>query len=217
MTTDRRFADLTLAAFSEALAAETPTPGGGSASAVAAALAASLLSMVARLSLGRERYAPYAATISRSIEVADRARLRFLALADEDAAAFAAWGTARRMPHGSPEETAARDVAVADAALHAAEVPLEMVRECDLLADQVERAAGRTNLHAASDLDVAALLVDAAARAAAANVIVNAPGVRDRAVADRMLHEVEARLHAIEATAARIHELTRTGTLRQPE
>jgi glutamate formiminotransferase/formiminotetrahydrofolate cyclodeaminase len=217
MTTERRFADLTIATFSEALAADTPTPGGGSASAVAGSLAASLLAMVARLSLGREKYAPFAATIERSIEVAERARVRLLELADLDAAAFEAWGAARRMPHGSLEEGAVRDAAVAAAALRAAEVPLEIVRECDLLADQVERASGRTNLHASSDLDVASLLVHAAARGAGANVIVNMPGIRDRAAADRMLHEVETRLHAIEATVARIRQLTRSGTLRHPE
>ena len=67
-----------------------------------------------------------------------------------------------------------------------------------------------------SDL-VAAMLAHAAARGAGANVIVNAPGIADRDAADRMLREVETRLHRIEGAVARIHQLVRSGALRDPE
>lgn len=211
------YADLTIAAFTQLLASETPTPGGGSASAIAASLAASLVAMVARLSAGRPRYAPYAATIADVEAAAEAARVRFLELADADAAAYAAFSAARRLPREDAAAAATRDAAVATAALEAARIPLEMVRTCELLADATERLAGRSNLHAASDLDVAALLCHAAARGAGANVHVNIPFLTDRAAAEAWPREVEARLHAIDATVARIHGIVRSGDLRSPE
>jgi formiminotetrahydrofolate cyclodeaminase len=213
----RAYADLTVRGFSEILASAAPVPGGGSASAIAASLAASLTAMVARLSADRPRYAQYANTHSRALEVAEAARTRFLALADEDAAAYAAFGDARRMSKETPEEIAARDVAIAQAAMKAAEVPLEVVRQCQGLIHEIESLAGRSNLNASSDLDVGALLIHAAARGAAANVIINLPSIADRKATDAMLSEVESRLHDIESAVARVHGQVRSGNLRGPE
>src|SRR6188508_2979591 len=80
--------ELSLRSFSDLLASDAPTPGGGAASAVVASLGASLLAMVARLSQGRERYAPFKGTIERALVVADGARTRLLELAQEDAGAY---------------------------------------------------------------------------------------------------------------------------------
>jgi len=211
------FADLTLRGFSEALASDAPTPGGGSAAAISASLAASLTAMVARLSADRPKYAPYTRTHAHALDAAEAARLRFLDLADEDAAAFTAFGDARRLPRETPEEIAIRTVAVAEAATRAAEVPLDVVRECHALVHEIESLAGRSNLNAASDLDVGALLVLAAARGAGANVIINIPSIHDRRVTTSLLTEVETRLHEIESAVARIHGHVRSGNLRGPE
>lgn len=213
----RSFADLTVSAFSEALASAAPTPGGGSASAIAASLAASLTAMVARLSADRPKYAPYVKTHARALDAAEAARTRFLALADEDSDAYAAFGAARKLPKETAAETAARDAAIASAAVRAAEVPLEVVRQCHALIHEVESLAGRSNLNAASDLDVGALLVLAAARGAGANVIINLPSIEDRKVTTAMLSEVETRLHEIESAVARVHGQVRSGNLRGPE
>ena len=100
-----------------------------------------------------------------------------------------------------------RDDAVIQAAHQAARVPMLVVRECYALIDQVDRLAGRSNLNAASDLDVAARLLEAAARGAGANVIVNLPAIGDERLADSMLGELEVRLHEM---------VSAVGTDRQP-
>jgi formiminotetrahydrofolate cyclodeaminase len=212
-----RFADYTLAGFSDALASDAPVPGGGSASAVAASLAASLLVMVARLSSGRPRYAAYAATHERAIASGEFARHRFLELADEDATAYAAYGTARKLPKGSPEEEGIRAAAVHAAARRAAEIPLEVVRNCHELAELIESLTGRSNVNAASDLDVAAMLAQAAARGAGANVLVNLPDVDDAEFSGTALADLEGHLHLIESIVAGVHSQVSSGGPREAE
>ena len=208
--------DLSLRSFSDLLASDAPVPGGGSASAVVASLGASLLAMVARLSQGRDRYAAYASTIRSALEAADAARGRLLTLADEDAAAYRGLVDARaaaRADGGSDGAAAA----VREAAREAARVPMAIVRECYAVMEHVDRMAGRSNLGAASDLDVAARLLEAAARGAGANVLVNLDSMGDDRLADSMLGELEARTHELVSAVARIASQVRSQGLRPPE
>lgn len=211
------FASLTLDRFTEALASAEPVPGGGSASAVAASLAASLLSMVARLSVDRPKYAAFDATHRRALAAGEQARARFLALADEDAGVFRTFSTALKLPRDTDEAIRQRKAALETAALDAARVPLEVVRLCHAIADQLEAMAGRSNLNAASDLDVGALLCDAAARGAGANVVINLDTVPDLPESGPMLAELQERLDGIGKSAARTHEQVGSGMLRDPE
>jgi methenyltetrahydrofolate cyclohydrolase len=189
-----------------ALSSADPTPGGGSAAAIAAALGASLLAMVARLSLGRPRYAEHAALHAEALAAADGARRHFLELADADASAYAAYRSARQMPHATDEEAVARDAASRLAARQAASVPLAVVQECHRQVEFVERLAGHSNASASSDLGVASLLLECAARGAAANVLVNVAAVGDEVYAVAVTSEVEERLRHIHDAAARTHE-----------
>ena len=214
---DRPVAELTLGGFAEALASEAPVPGGGAAAAVSAALGASLTAMVVRLSLDRPKYADHAALHGEALERSDAARLHFLALADADARAYAAYRTARSLPHGSDEETAAREAATREAARGACQVPLDVVKACHAQVELVERVVGRTNLYVASDLDVAALLLDSAARAAAANVRVNLGSIGDEGFASAVSVELDQRLQQIQSTADRARERVAKGALRRPE
>jgi formiminotetrahydrofolate cyclodeaminase len=199
-------ARMSVADLSEAIASSTPTPGGGSAAAVAAALGASLIAMVARLSLGRPKYEAHAALQADAVSSADRARSRLLQLADDDAAAYAAYRDARRLPHATEPEAAARQAASATAARAATSVPLATVQECHRLIEVAEQLVGRSNAAAASDLDVASLLLHAAARGAATNALVNLPAVGDEIFSAAVTSEVEERLLRIQASASRVHE-----------
>lgn len=199
-------AGLTVADLTSALSSASPTPGGGSAAALAGSLGASLVAMVARLSQGRPRYEAHAALHAEVLSDADAARLRFLQLMDEDADAYAAYRRARQMTHATDDETAARDAASRLAARDAASVPLAVVQACHGLLGLVERMVGRSSLSAASDLDVAALLLECAARGAAENALVNLPAVEDEAFATAVTTEVTERLRQIEGATARTRE-----------
>ncbi len=214
---DRPVAEMTLGGFVEALASKAPVPGGGAAAAVSAALGASLTAMVVRLSLDRPKYADHSALHAEALERSDAARARFLELADADATAYAAYRAARSLPHETEQETEAREAATREAARGAAQVPLEVVKACHAQVELVERVVGRTNLYVASDLDVAALLLDSAARAAAANVRVNLGAIGDEGFASAVNVELDQRLQQIQSTADRARERVAKGTLRRPE
>jgi len=212
-----KFQDLTLAEFTAKLASAEPVPGGGSASAIAGSLAASLLAMVARLSLDRPKYEPYRATNERALQAAEAARLRLMQLADEDAVAYAAFSAARKLPHETPEQEAARVTATETAAKAASEIPLECVRECARLLEEIEAASGRSNLNAASDLEVAGRLSAAAAHGAGANVMINLPMVGDERYSGGTKVELNELLRDIDRTLARVSQNVGRGTLRPVE
>ena len=209
-----RFRELTLFGFVERLASSEPVPGGGSASAVTGALGAALVAMVANLSDGRPRYARYGDLHARGAELGRRLADRFLALADEDAAAYGRFAAALKLPRDTDEQRATRSDALAAAARTAAGVPLSCVETCLELVGAAESLAGRSNQNASSDLSVASLLGEAAARGAAQNVLVNLPSIGDARMAEEMSSRVDHLLHDIERLAQLTRETVAAGTLR---
>ncbi len=195
-----RFRDLTLTEFVDRLASAEPVPGGGSAAAVAASLGAALVAMVASLSQGRPKYAQHAANLEDAVTTGRRLAAWFLELAEDDALAYGHYSAAMKLPRDTDAERKTRAREIAGAARRAAEVPLDTLRACLQMAASAERLAGRSNVNASSDLAVASLLADAAAQAAAANVLVNLPMIDDpewTADAARTVMELQAAVEDI--------------------
>lgn len=211
-----RYGDMAVSEFIVRLGSSEPVPGGGSASAVAAALGASLVRMVASLSIGRPKFAEHEDLLSWAIETGDELSRRFLTLADEDAAAFADFAAALKLPRTTEAETGSRRTALRSAARNASEVPLACLEACLELAGVAEALAGRSNPNASSDLNVAALLAEAAARGAAANVLVNLPSVGDPAVEGELTARVSELLSAIEDLATQTREAIGSGEPAEP-
>jgi formiminotetrahydrofolate cyclodeaminase len=211
-----RFADLTVAGFIDALASSEPVPGGGSASAVAASLAAGLVAMVAALSEGRPKYADHAATHASAGAAGRELAKRLLGLADDDAAAYAAFAAALRMPKETDDEQAARKVAMRSAARTASNVPLACVQACLEIVESAHALAGRCNMNAASDLIVACLLATAGAHGAGENVLVNLPAVGDDVFSAHMSARVGDLLDQIDGLSLSTRKVVASGELRPP-
>jgi formiminotetrahydrofolate cyclodeaminase len=212
-----RFGSMTVEAFLELLGSASPSPGGGTASAVGASCGAALVAMVAALSADRPKYSAYAASHARHGAAGKALVTRLLELADQDAAAYSELAAALKLPRDTDEQKAARSAAIRASARVAADVPLRTVEACHEVVVASEALAGRSNLNAASDLAVASRLVEAAAHGAAENVIVNLPSVGDEALADELRGRVERLLAEIEdlAESTRLH--VARGELRDPE
>ena len=199
--------ELRLNAFVERLSSRTPTPGGGSASALAGATGAALLHMVLELTAGG-RDAPDDATLAELRGAAASWQSEMLKLVEVDAAAYDSVVAARRLPRDTDVERRARRVQVDAATREATRVPLEIVRRAASVLELAERVAAIGNRNAISDVGVAALLAAAAARGAALNARINLPALPDddplRAEApaemDRLLADVERREVAVRRT-----------------
>jgi formiminotetrahydrofolate cyclodeaminase len=170
------FQEMPLARFAETLASSEPTPGGGSASALAGALAACLVAMVARLTSG---------ALDEVEEEADRLRHELLALVDEDAAAFDRVMAAFRLPKETAAEQATRSEAIQAGYRTAVEPPSAVGERALRLLELALQVADEGNPNAVSDAGVAAELAFAALEGAALNVRINLSSITDDAYRTR--------------------------------
>ncbi|MDO5562751.1 MAG: cyclodeaminase/cyclohydrolase family protein [Synergistaceae bacterium] len=196
------FKDIAIKSFGDQLAAGTATPGGGSSAALCASMGAGLVSMVANLTVGRERYKDSQPVMEETLRKSELLRVKFMELIDEDVAAFNNYMDALRLPKGTGEEKEARRMAMSDASKVTASVPLRMLEACADLAELAVVAAKFGNRSAASDAGVAALLAEAVGRAAAYNVRVNLPGIDDENFAAELKRKTETLLGGISRYAS---------------
>lgn len=155
-------------------ASADPTPGGGSAAALAGALAAALVEMVAALPKTRTGAPDEREKLDAAKAAAGKSGARLRELVDLDTESYNAVTAAYRLPKATDDEKAARSAAIVKAMRQATEVPLETC-EC---AASVLRAAAQAlahgNANAASDVRTAMALCRAALDAGAENVRANA-------------------------------------------
>lgn len=190
-TIGRMLRDLRIGEFLDVLAARTPTPGGGSAGALAAAAGAALGAMALRFS-------------DRDGAAMDAFRREFAEMIDRDAEAYNRFDTALKMPKGTDEERKARSAAMREAALGAACVPLEGVRRCARALAALRDFAPHCSRKLASDLASGAILLRAAARVMERNVVINLGSIRDAGAVEGIRADLEAALSAVEEAFAAV-------------
>lgn len=165
--------------FIDALATSEPTPGGGSAAAMAAAIAAGLLSMVCNLTVGQEKYAGVEAEVAAILAESESIRRQLVDLAEQDMAAYGSFVEAQRMPRGGAEERKARTACMQAALRDCAGVPLEIARLSRRLLDLSPLVAEKGNPSAVTDVGVAAVLAEACMCGAGLQVKVNLGWLKD--------------------------------------
>jgi len=184
--------DMSLAAFMEETASESPAPGGGSVSAYMGAVGAALATMVANLSSHKrgwdERWEEFSDWADRGKTIQER----LLQLVDEDTRAFNEIMAAFGLPKKSSEEQELRKAAIEAATLHAIEVPLEVMSvACEGF--EVARAMAETgNPNSVSDAGVGALALHACVEGAWLNVKINSVDLDKHQEVSKMLREGEA-------------------------
>jgi formiminotetrahydrofolate cyclodeaminase len=177
--------DTSLEGYLDALASAGPTPGGGSAAAVAGAMGAALVAMVARITAASPKFAARSAEAIALVESADALRASLLRARATDEEAFAAVVAAQALPRSSEAEKAARTEALQAALNGASAAPLATAHiALDVLRASLE-AFALENRHLASDAGCAAEFAAAAIAAAAYNVRANHPYMKDTALVAR--------------------------------
>jgi glutamate formiminotransferase/formiminotetrahydrofolate cyclodeaminase len=195
--------------FLDSLAAATATPGGGSAGAYAGAMAAALVAMVARVTVTKKKYAEVEPEMQSVITAAEKLRRDLTAAVAADIAAFDNVMAAYKLPKDSESEIEARNEAIEETMIVAAEVPLRVTRDAASVLGLAAIVAEKGNVNAVSDAGSAANLALASARAAAMNVRINAGQVKDREAARMWLSEVATLEHSITETFEAINRTVR--------
>jgi formiminotetrahydrofolate cyclodeaminase len=178
--------------FLDALASSDPTPGGGSASAYSAAMAASLVAMVGRVTVGKSKYADVEGEMWAMIEEATDLQQFMKEAVVKDAEAFDEYMKARRLPRDTEQEKTERIKAIQAASINAARVPLEVARESLQIMQLAVKAAELGNINAISDAGTAAALAIAAITGAGFNVRINLLGLEKESDPARMINELKS-------------------------
>ncbi|MEG0829470.1 MAG: cyclodeaminase/cyclohydrolase family protein [Anaerovoracaceae bacterium] len=171
--------DLTLKEYLDVLKSDAPAPGGGSVSALAGAQGAALFTMVADLTIGKEKYVDFQ---DLCIEARKKGEVIFRELSDavdKDTDAFNMIANAFKMPKETDDQKHARKKAIAQGTLIATQVPYSVMELAFEGLNMAKQMIGHSNPNAASDLGVGILNLMGCIKGAWLNVKINLPGVKD--------------------------------------
>jgi glutamate formiminotransferase / formiminotetrahydrofolate cyclodeaminase len=175
--------------FLDAVAQPTAAPGGGSVSALAGALGASLGQMVAGLSRKKKSQAAYVEQLGEAAAEFVAASRALAEAIDRDAASFESVMAAYKLPQTTPDEQRNRDQAIQHALHDAAKVPLAVARKSVDVFERLGQLEAISSASMLSDLRVGRLMAAAAVRGALENVAINLESITDPSFADRLRSE----------------------------
>lgn len=190
------------------LADRTPTPGGGGAAGMMAAIGAALIGMVTAYTTG-EKWQEREPRMRELNAEAAELRSTALALVGEDEAAFGAVGAAYRMPRSNDAEKSARARAIQAALVGAADPPARIARLAERLVDIADELVDSGNPNVVSDVGVASSAAGAALEAAVLNIEINLRQILDPQISEGLRSEVAAATRYIqraEAVTGRVRE-----------
>ncbi|HWQ83400.1 MAG TPA: glutamate formimidoyltransferase [Anaerolineales bacterium] len=177
--------------FLDALAAGTPAPGGGSAAAYAGAAGAALVAMVARLTIGKKKYAAVEAQMQAVLIRAEELRAVLQQAVEQDSEAFKAVMEAYRLAKETLEQQAERSKAIEGAMLAAARAPLKVAGMAVKVLELASQVIAEGNSNAISDGASAAAMARAALNGSGLNVRINVNSLADPQSGQALVAELE--------------------------
>jgi glutamate formiminotransferase/formiminotetrahydrofolate cyclodeaminase len=204
----KKLIDMNLVAFANETASESPAPGGGSISAYVGALGASLATMVANLSSHKKGWDDQWEYFSNYAQKGQTIKDELLKLVDEDTHAFNKIMDAFGLPKSSEEEKQARTQAIQEATLYATQVPLKTMQVCFSGYEIAQAMVEKGNPNSVTDAGVGALCIRTAIYGAYLNVKINASGLKDKVIAEKLVAEATAILQQSNALEQEILKAT---------
>ncbi len=197
MLTNQKITD-----FLQKTAAGTPVPGGGSISALSAALGAGLTEMVANLTIAKKGYEAVENQMQEVAQTVQNLRKKLVTEVDKDSNAYKDVLAAFKLPKTTEDEKEQRTQAIQNAMKNAARVPLGVAYDALQVMDLAEKVIRNGNRNAVSDGAVGTMMARTAVLGALFNVKINLASVKDRVFVEEMMGEVnklESRVHEREA------------------
>jgi formiminotetrahydrofolate cyclodeaminase len=180
-----------LRTFCDELASEQPSPGGGTASAAAGAVAASLLGMVCAITRKSKKAEAHWGELDQLRAALSELQKELLSLAQEDAQAYDLVVEAFRNRKVKNDEESAKGVETA--LKYATEVPSRTADACLMVLKAADRVAETGSKNAYSDVAVAIYLAKAGLFGALMNVEINLDGNKDEQYVAKQRHDAQAR------------------------
>ena len=190
---------LSVQEFISELSSGNPTPGGGSVAAFCGALAAALSTMVANLTVDREKYGQTRKSMDEVRMTAATLSTRFLALMQEDSDTYQKVMAAFELPRETDDQITSRQAAIEEAMKKAAAVPLETLRASEELIRVARDAVRGGNPNAITDAAAAVQLANTTAVVASYNVQINISRINDQDFVAKCEKEVTEILERQEA------------------
>lgn len=197
--------DMTIAQFGEVLASNSPAPGGGSVAALSGMLGANLVSMVCRLTIGKQGYEAHSDEVSEVLQQSEALSQSLLRRIDLDTEAFNEVMAAFKLPKADDEQKAARTAAIQGGYKSAIQSPLGIARECVAVLQLASRLLGKSNTNALSDLGVAGQQAHAGLEGALMNVKINLPSIKDAGFVANTSEEIKTLQGRGQDLAARLY------------
>ena len=186
--------ELSVRAFMDEVASDSPAPGGGSVAGLEASVGAALGVMVTRLTQGRKKYEAFAEHAAEAGKKLDALRARMLDAMERDCTAFNVVSAAFALPKETEEEKAKRSSAIQEGLKGCTRTPLDLMELVTEALTVIESLPGRCNDTCVSDLGVAALSLRAGIQGAWLNVCINISALKDKAFAEECRKKGEALL-----------------------
>jgi formiminotetrahydrofolate cyclodeaminase len=185
------YADEPLRYFLDKLCSNSPEPGGGSASALTGAIAASLSGMLAALTVKKKGYEDAWPEMEQILGTASQLKEDMLDLLQRDTEAFDDASKAFKMPRGSDEEKRKRAEAIEAGLVKASEVPLSIMDKSREIARLARQVLHRGNEMAITDGAISALFAEAAAIGAMINVRINFSWMKNEDYISKTEHRLD--------------------------
>ncbi|MGB9857405.1 MAG: cyclodeaminase/cyclohydrolase family protein [Dictyoglomaceae bacterium] len=176
------------------LASKEPAPGGGSASALLGAIGSALSSMVANLTIGKEKFKEQEPLLEEILKESENLQKEFLSLIEEDTNAFNKVSRVYKMPKDTEEQKDVRNETLERALKDATLVPLSIMEKSLSALKLLEKSIGNTNPNAISDIGVSALCLKSALQGGWLNIIINLKSIKDEDFVRDITKKAEALL-----------------------
>ena len=200
-------ASMTVRDFTELVGARTSAPGGGSVSALIAALGAGLGAMMGWMSYGSKKFEHLDADMRKHIPPLHDSMKKLIPMIDADTNAFNDYMTAMKMPKNTDEEKTLRTAKMQEGLRKAINVPLGVMKTADSCWESMTELAKTGNINSASDLAVGAKSVETGIWGAFKNVEINLPQIEDEKYKKQVLTEAEKILKRAEEKLSEIEKI----------
>lgn len=196
----------TLEEYFNELSSNSPTPGGGNVAALCGALSASLGMMVCNLTIGKKKYIDVEQEMIRLKEKLEGYQKKFFVLGAKDNSAFDKVMEAFKLPKESDAEKEFRISKIEEAIIGAAEVPADVMKACNEILPMLKIVIEKGNKNSLSDAGVAASLINAAAKSAYLNVLINCSSLSNQTIANEIKKRTDIQMDEILRTSDHLIE-----------